>query len=517
MYVEDYENKGFPFRNFLLKLILVIAFALIIAGVLPKVIQPKIVQQNCVGEKKASTAECNSNAFKALTSQIFQDNLDKMKDAAISYYTNDRLPVNNGDKDKMTLGNMIEKKIILELYDKNNNKVDKEASYVEITKMENEYLLKVNIKDSEKEDYILVHLGCYNYCKSLLCEKEESSGQIKSSRVSSNVSITPGYSSYTVNTSNEPAASTTIVNRYYTGKTIINNYYNNTTNITNNITINNCKDCHKPSPSQDKYIYEYKKTTGAKLSDWTPWSNWEQADCNTAEIKCSDNNPACLKELQMYSRKEKIGQYTKTFAKERRESRQVGTRQEKACSKFNYLIIDNKSYTLTSTTEYTRITTLTTTREAAVRVAGGWTYVGRKTYKSAPADTLTTHYKFVGADYSSCTTTCLSEPNFIYDIYTYSKSIYEKALTETTLDVNHQVIATASCGEIVTKEIPIFRTITVTDKSTIDKPLYGTVCYKSTKTRSVIDKGTTKTKWSYKNNMSLINEGWVMTGKKKRA
>ena len=70
--------------------------------------------------------------------------------------------------------------------------------------------------------------------------------------------------------------------------------------------------------------------------------------------------------------------------------------------------------------------------------------------------------------------------------------------------------------ELVTKEIPIFRTITVTDKSTIDKPLYGTVCYKSTKTRSVIDKGTTKTKWSYKNNMSLINDGWVMTGKKKR-
>ena len=66
----------------------------------------------------------------------------------------------------MTLQAMIDKKIITALIDKNNKAVDTEKSYVEITKMDNEYLLKVNIKDSEKEDYILVHLGCYNYCNS---------------------------------------------------------------------------------------------------------------------------------------------------------------------------------------------------------------------------------------------------------------------------------------------------------------------------------------------------------------
>ena len=35
--------------------------------------------------------------------------------------------------------------------------------------MDDEYLLKVNLKDSEKEDYILVHLGCYTYCDSYIC------------------------------------------------------------------------------------------------------------------------------------------------------------------------------------------------------------------------------------------------------------------------------------------------------------------------------------------------------------
>jgi hypothetical protein len=72
----------------------------------------------------------------------------------------------------MTLSEMIGLKIITPLVDKNNKPVDVEKSYVKITKAEDEYILKVNIKDSEKEDYILVHLGCYSYCDSYVCEKK---------------------------------------------------------------------------------------------------------------------------------------------------------------------------------------------------------------------------------------------------------------------------------------------------------------------------------------------------------
>ena len=38
-----------------------------------------------------------------LTSQIFADNLDRMKEAAISYYTDERLPKEVGESDTMTL------------------------------------------------------------------------------------------------------------------------------------------------------------------------------------------------------------------------------------------------------------------------------------------------------------------------------------------------------------------------------------------------------------------------------
>ena len=251
-----YKENEFPFKDFLTKLILVIIFALLLVWLLPKFITPTIVQENCNGSKKSgSNPEC-SLAYSSLTSQIFQDNLDRMKEAAVSYYTIERLPSAIGEKDKMTLSEMYEKKLLSTLIDKNNKNVDAEESYVEITKMDEEYLLKVYIKDSEKTDYILVHLGCYNYCNSYVCEKNSDlveTGAVKSSKISSYVDISP--SSYTTTTvvkgknykvkkydkkSDSYITNTTVVNNYY--QNVTNNYtqiINNYDNTVNNNTTNN--------------------------------------------------------------------------------------------------------------------------------------------------------------------------------------------------------------------------------------------------------------------------------------
>ena len=96
-------EKDFPFKDFLTKLILVIVFVLLLVWLLPKFITPTIVQENCNDAKKSGpNSEC-SLAYSSLTSQIFQDNLDRMKEAAVSYYTVERLPQAIGEKDKMTL------------------------------------------------------------------------------------------------------------------------------------------------------------------------------------------------------------------------------------------------------------------------------------------------------------------------------------------------------------------------------------------------------------------------------
>ena len=172
MYTEEYENRGFPIRNFLIKLILIIIFVFLLVWLLPKFIVPAI-------NKNINWDSKYTEQLDALTSQIFADNLEKMKQAAISYYTDERLPQNVGDSKTMTLSDMIGLKIITPLVDKNNKAVDVEKSYVKITKTEDEYILKVNIKDSEKEDYILVHLGCYNYCDSYICEKKQTDVIVK--------------------------------------------------------------------------------------------------------------------------------------------------------------------------------------------------------------------------------------------------------------------------------------------------------------------------------------------------
>ena len=232
-------EREFPFKDFLTKLILVIVFVFLLVWLLPKFITPTIVQENCNDTKKSGPSTECSLAYSSLTSQIFQDNLDKMKEAAVSYYTVERLPNAIGDTDKMTLADMYEKKLLTTLIDKNNKKVDSEKSYVEITKMDEEYLLKVFIKDSEKEDYILVHLGCYNYCNSYLCEKNSDelmeTGAVKSSRASAYVEVSP--SSYTTTTvvsgkkykvkkynkrSSNYITNTTVINKYY--KNVTNNY-----------------------------------------------------------------------------------------------------------------------------------------------------------------------------------------------------------------------------------------------------------------------------------------------------
>ena len=471
MYTEDYENKGFPFRDFLLKLILIIIFVFLLIWLLPKFISPKVVNNN--------TSEITE--IQALGSQIFNENLNKMKEAAITYYTDERLPKEIGESDKMTLSDMIGKKLIIALIDKNNKAVDVEKSYVKITKADSEYILKVNIKDSTKEDYILVHLGCYTYCDSYVCEKQETEVIVKGEKPSQTPTTQPT-TTPTVTPSNSPEPTVT------------------------------------PTPTEKpNYIYEYKKTTGIEFSNWTNWSDWSKTSCDTQEINCSDSDTSCLFKLQLYTRKEKIGTYDKKYVATYDELVQTGSYTQKTCSNYNYVIVNSTTYTTTST--YTVVSTITSYTGGS---KGDWSYNGRGSYANPPKDTASTHYEFVGADYSYCSDTCQSLPNFYYDKYTYTGSMNQVTNTTETPSGSStgsqtSTSVSASCGSYVTKEVPVYSTIKKSYIATRTENLYGTVCYKSTKTRSLTDPGKTQYKWSYYNDTSLLSNGWTYTGASKVA
>ena len=99
-----------------------------------------------------------------LYQDVFRTNINSMKEAAEKYYTNERLPKNVNETVKMTLKEMLDKHLLLPFVDKNGNYCSLENSYVEITRKETEFELKVNLSCDEETAYIIEHLGCDDKC-----------------------------------------------------------------------------------------------------------------------------------------------------------------------------------------------------------------------------------------------------------------------------------------------------------------------------------------------------------------
>lgn len=160
------EERSNGILRFLFKLIIVVIFILFIIWLLSIA-----VRKHSVGNDISTSTNKSNNSTKVST--VYQDNLDRMKDAGISYYTIERLPKNVGDVKTITLEEMYDSHLLLEIYDENEKKCSSYDSYVEVTKLENEYKMKVRLVCPKKDAYIIVYLGCYDYCKGFVCEKQE--------------------------------------------------------------------------------------------------------------------------------------------------------------------------------------------------------------------------------------------------------------------------------------------------------------------------------------------------------
>ena len=102
-------------------------------------------------------------------SSIFNNNIQTMKDAAEDYYTTERMPSKVGKSTKMTLQDMIDKKLIIPFVDKDGKECNTKKSYVKVTKLDNEYELKVSLTCGKETDYVIEKIGCYNFCPTGNC------------------------------------------------------------------------------------------------------------------------------------------------------------------------------------------------------------------------------------------------------------------------------------------------------------------------------------------------------------
>ncbi len=146
MYDEDNTEKHETLKGFFIKIVLVVVFIFVLMMLFPT----KGFVTNYVDEKVKENLGGTDN---------FNSNLLAMATAGSGYFTSSRLPVDTGDKVKMTLGEMYENKLLVKFTDSNHRTCNNSKSYVEVTKDSEEYTMKVNLACTDKEDYIMLHMG----------------------------------------------------------------------------------------------------------------------------------------------------------------------------------------------------------------------------------------------------------------------------------------------------------------------------------------------------------------------
>jgi len=170
MYTESRNN--FSIRSVILQFLFVALLVFILIWLFPTKTDMKKATSSSDNKKVVETD------LSVIKDRIFNENLTAMKEAAQSYFTTERLPLKEGDTVKLTLKEMLDKKIILPFTDKDGKQCDTKASYVSVTKKGNEYIMKVNLKCGSEENYLLVYMGCYDYCSLTICEKKGTVGKV---------------------------------------------------------------------------------------------------------------------------------------------------------------------------------------------------------------------------------------------------------------------------------------------------------------------------------------------------
>lgn len=427
MYTEE-KKRGSLIKDFILKLILIIIFVLLLIWLVP---WP------------------NMDSLNPLKDQIFNSNLQRMKEAGITYFTTERLPEEVGDKTTLTLQKMLDLKLLVPFTDKNGNSCDVTASYVSLEKQENEYLMKVNLKCGEEEDYILVHLGCYSYCTKDICERDPNSNE---------ESVKPTKTP----TSTKTPTPTATTKPTKTPTPIVS---------------------PTPTPEETKEC-EYKKDYSAQYSEWTLGS--EQMKKKNQTLVFGEGATQRVVDLGVkkvaYATQSAI--YEKVYV-EHTEMMKYKTLTYKLCSNYKYVADVNTIY----------------------RVLTDWTYVDEyvEGYASdIPSDTLTEKWVLQSVDYDQCKETCTSHP-----YGKYRKQVRKIQVTTEYTDVTAECTEVVDREVDVYIPVPVGSYKQVLKEPA--KTLYGNVQFYRVDTRTLLKEAYTDYQWVNCN--SQAPEGYTFTGK----
>ena len=461
MYEE--RKESFSVRSLILQILFVVLTVFLLLWLFPTKNYVKDYANDAFTEK-----------LQPLYNQIYSQNITTMKEAAISYFTTDRLPSKVGESVTITLKEMQDKKLVLDLIDSNNKKCDVEKSSVKVEKLDNEYLMTVKLECSDASNYIEVHLGCYDYCKaSGVCEKKE----------------------------------TPVIKP---------------TNPT------------KPVISEKKYQYEYEKITDGKWGDFGEWSQWSKDTITKTEYRNVETKEITEKTGTLVdvidAKKDVKTTYTcpsgYTLNGTKCSKKSTDTKKATASTKTTYSCPSgytlngtkcskktassinataNKKTTYSCPSGYTlngtkcSKTTTDTKNATANTTYGDWVYQGKYTFNSIQYTSDTRKVVRVSSSINTdCTTNCTTN-TWTYLVYNRSKKTTYSCPSGYTLN-----------GTKCSKKTTDTKNATASTKTTYSCPsgygLGGTKCYKGSMTTK---NATANTKTTY-----TCPSGYTLNGTK---
>ena len=311
-----------------------------------------------------------------LYQDVFRNNINSMK-----YFTNERKKKNVGDKVRISLREMLDKKLLLPFVDKNGNQCDLDKSYVEVTKGKTEYQMKVNLSCSDQKAYIIEILGCTDRC--LDCKKEEVKEEKKQETKTTERKIE--------STSNTSSSSKEVLYQLKRSE-------------------------------KSKELTGYTCPTGYTLSG----TNCTKVDSKLITIKATPEYSKKTIETDADAKKTTVKTYNYLYEKEVTTYSYVEDTSKPIFQKtYDNVVGYYKQYVCDGYTYFRDSSTSTTYR------TGNWTYSTQKTFDYVPTDTNTTKYVYVGMDYEMCGDTCTLKPYYIYKVYT--RTITAETRTESQL------------------------------------------------------------------------------------
>lgn len=467
---EERKDK-FSFKSFFLTLLLVLLFVFLMLFLFPT-----RWDLNNKYEDLQSTHDIER--LSVLYDEIFANNVTRMKDAAIGYFTDERMPQKVGESKKLTLQEMYDLHLVLKMKDKDGKACSTTKSYVEMTKYTEEYRLKVNLSCGDQEDYIIVYLGCYTYCSGGICEKR-----------------VPTPSETTAKEEQEQPKPTS-PEKYYC-KIVNGKYYDKNGNIVNAEKYN--ESCGIP-PIVKKYLYEYKLETKDSTT-CTNWSKWQKE-----AIEANDSI-----KVETKTEKELIG-YTTTKV-------QTGTKVETITKSVVEKYISGYSTKLVFVgTKEVKVGTTTVDVTEKVAVGTVEVYGGIGSGTKVPKDTSTTKYVKISTDTPDSCSYCENETIYTWEIWNI-ETVYDVVTTQKVVDVYKTV------NEYEEQQVPIYDYRTVEKKEKIETPIYEEikipqyekVKYYRSRT-CTFEPGIVDIKWSNsKMDSDLIGKGYKLTGNVKEA